>query len=132
MLRARIGAASRSAGDASMSPVTPTREPHRRIHAPPLDRDIVSPRTISRRKAVEMTKDDADRAEELEEEAEAAEPTETLERPDVPEADALEQAEPLVPPPPKLEEPIEPEAPEADVLEQRLPAYSEDDDDRNR
>jgi hypothetical protein len=47
----------------------------------------------------------------------------------VPEADALEQAEPVVPPPPKLDEPIDPEAPEADVLEQRMPAFTEEEDD---
>jgi hypothetical protein len=74
----------------------------------------------------------------LREEAEAAaevvdepdEPVGVAERADVPEADAIEQAQPLVPSAP--EEPrIDAETPEADVLEQNRPAgYDEDEDDR--
>jgi hypothetical protein len=76
-------------------------------------------------------KDDSEKLEEEAEDAvdEVSEVAEVVENPDVPEADALEQAEPVVPPPPKRDEPIDPEAPEADVLEQRLPAFTEDDDD---
>ena len=51
---------------------------------------------------------------------------------DVPEADAMEQSRPRAVPAAVASRPIPFDAPEHDVLEQRLPAGDEDDDDEFR
>ena len=52
--------------------------------------------------------------------------------PDVPEADAMEQSRPRAVPAAVARRPMPVDAPEHDVLDQRLPAGDEDDDDEFR
>ena len=49
---------------------------------------------------------------------------------DVPDADRLEQDQPVVPPDSPIVGEFEPEAPEADAVEQALPAPIDDDEHR--